>query len=504
MPKWTLEMTDAAVSNDWDVFNTTYPGFTNYNGWRRQRYEALQGRVAGYEPPRTSSGETIITSAGGDVLYVDQVPTLASPPVKDRPSYEVRADGDIFINYAARTIVTNLGEFGSVTMSFERHAQMRRRYANDWENSADTIPEVARDFDLHPKAFERYKSLHGWTHASDPFTDEEWAEGLDVDDAVEQTLESQRRAYHKKLQRERWKLIIDDAERWRRFEHSALIPMQESIAAHAPRYVPPVVTLASPAREFDLVLCPMDLHYGKGAGWADEVRTGYSRDEARALLIQKTERLLSAVTLYGRPRRIITAVGSDWFHIDTDQGTTTSGTPQDMDGTPHAILWEGSQLAITQIDMLRQIAPVDVYYCAGNHDRLLGWGLLYAVYAWFRNADNVTIHQSAAPRQYAVSGSTLIGFTHGDGPKPKDLPLLMAAEAADLWGRTKHRAWFTGHLHHELVRDTMGVMHYQLASLSGSDRWHERSGYVGARRTLAGYVVDAEEGVTATIYAPAH
>lgn len=514
MPKWTSPYSADAVNLTWEQFVAKHPVFCGYNAWRRQRYDVLNGRVTDVTvvdgrvtsedlAPRLISDDTgksppIVP----DSPRVRAVPQLEETQPGETPAYEVREDGDIFINRLTRTIVTNLGTFGTVVFSFERHASMRRRYANDWENSADTIPEIARDFDLHPKAFERYKAMHAWTHASDPFTDEEWGEGLSVEDAVEQTLESQRRAFHKKLQKEKWAQLIDDAEKWRRFEHTALTPMLEAIAVEAPVYQPPQVHIADVSeRPFDIVICAMDLHFGK-SGWSDEVGEGYTREEAKRLLIEKTERIIQAATRYGRPRKIITAVGSDWFHVDTDGGTTTGGTPQDMDGSPHMILWEGSELAIAQIDMLRQVAPVEVYYCAGNHDRMLGWGLLHAVYSWFHTASDVTIHRSAAPRQYAVSGNTLIGFAHGDGAKPKDMPLLMATEASQQWGATQHRIWFTGHLHHELTRDTMGVVQYQLASLSGQDRWHARNGYVGSRRSLAAYVIDEEEGVISTLYAP--
>jgi hypothetical protein len=503
--KWTPEHLVDTVKLTWEGFQQKYPDFCTFPAYRRMQYDVKAGRV-----DRSSHVATAremldriksLQAHLETVIEEEEEEEEEEREEEKRSGFEVREDGNIFINYDTRTIVTNLGEFGTVVFAFDRHALMRRRYANDWEGSADTIPEIARDFDLHPKAFERYKAMHGWTHASDPFTDEEWAEGLSVDEAVNQTLESQRRAYHKKLQQEKWKKIIDDAEKWRRFEHSALQPMMASIQTYAPQYSPPSLQFKATSRTFDLVLCPYDVHYGK-SGWSDETGAGYSRREAAEMVIEKTQSILDTVSLYGTPRKIITAVGSDWYHVDTDSGTTTSGTPQDLDGTPAAVLWEGSELAIAQIDMLRQVAPVDVYYVAGNHDRMLGWGLLYAVYAWFHKQHDITIHNSPAPRQYAVSGNTLLGFTHGDGAKATDLPLLMATEAASYWGRTKYRAWFTGHLHHELTRDTLGVVQFQLPSLSGSDRWHTRNGYVGSRRALAAYVVDETQGVTASLYAP--
>jgi hypothetical protein len=431
-----------------------------------------------------------------------QAQPVATPPQPDKPLYAVSADGAIFTNRLDHTVITNLGDaFGQVVFSFERHAAMRRRYADAWENSRETIPEIARDFELPAKAFERYKSIHGWTHASDPFVDEEWADGLSVDEAVEQTIESQRRAFHKKLQKQQWQHTIEDADKWRRFEQTTLEPLVEAIESHAPRYTPPLLNIARAAYPFDAVIDAPDVHFGKRST-PDEGGNTYDRATTRRLLLQHTEQVLERVCRHGRPERIITTVGNDWFHVDNYGGTTTSGTPQDMDGTPHQILWEGADLAIERIDLLRQVAPVEVRYVQGNHDRMLGAALLNMVYCWFNKQERVQVIRSAAPRQYVTSGSSLLCFTHGDGVKPEQLPMIMASEARREWGQTLHKAAFTGHLHHERVRDVYGVQMYQLSALSGSDRWHNNHGYVGARRSLAAYIVDHAEGVVGTVYAP--
>jgi hypothetical protein len=443
------------------------------------------------------------TATPADVSGISAISDTRKAPDsgKKHSTYELRADGKIILNRLARTITTDLGEFGEVTFSFDDHALMRRRYADEWESTRETIPEIARDFNLHPRAFNVYKTIHGWTHASDPFTDEEWEEGLSVELAVADTLESHRRAFYRKLQQEKNAATIEDAGKWRRFDESVLRPLLAAIEEHAPTYQAPRLELAPSARRFDAVVCVPDAHYGK-SGWEDEVGAGYDRETCKRLVLEKTAKILEMVTMHGTPERIITAVGNDWFHVDNYGGTTTSGTPQDLDGTPHQILWEGSELAIAQIDMLRQIAPVDVYFVEGNHDRVLGWALLHSVYAWFRNDSNVRIHRSAAPRQYAISGDTLLAFSHGDGAKFSDLPLLMATEARGAWGETQHRAFFTGHLHHEATKDVRGVLLHVMPSLSGNDRWHTHKGYVGSRRALAAYIVDHKEGVVSTVYAP--
>ena len=75
----------------------------------------------------------------------------------------------------------------------------------------------------------------------------------------------------------------------------------------------------------------------------------------------------------------------------------------------------------------------------------------------------------------------------------------MAKEAPELWANTLYRAFFTGHLHSEVVRELVGGTHYQMPSLRGADRFHERNAYL-ADAALASYLVDKSRGVTSTIY----
>ena len=77
----------------------------------------------------------------------------------------------------------------------------------------------------------------------------------------------------------------------------------------------------------------------------------------------------------------------------------------------------------------------------------------------------------------------------------------MAAEAPELWSKAKYKAFFTGHLHHEMVKDINGVQVFQMPSLSGSDRWHHNTGYEGSTRSLHAYVVHKEKGIRSTLMA---
>jgi hypothetical protein len=162
---------------------------------------------------------------------------------------------------------------------------------------------------------------------------------------------------------------------------------------------------------------------------------------------------------------------------------------------------EGQQLMVEFIDILRGVAPVEILLTAGNHDFKLSHVLLEYLGAYYRSCEDVEVIKCHKFRQYYEYGENLMGFTHGDGTKLSELPYLMAREAPDFWSRTKHRFFFTGHLHHEMVKDFNGVKVYQMPSLSGSDRWHHQHGFEGSNRALQAYLIHPSEGMKITFVA---
>ena len=88
--------------------------------------------------------------------------------------------------------------------------------------------------------------------------------------------------------------------------------------------------------------------------------------------------------------------------------------------------------------------------------------------------------------------------------KTKDLAGHMARESSKAWAKCPHRTIYTGHLHYEKTEtdSAYGVTRRQLPSLSGPDRWHARSGYVGAPKSLPIYMHDKNRGLVAVIHAP--
>ena len=404
--------------------------------------------------------------------------------------YYYAKDSDTYVTFLSRSKQP-------LVVPGDVHRSMKQSYSN-WDGNPKRVNQICREYSIPRSWFIEYKSIHGWTHDSEPFSDEEMVT-RNADDLVSDALQQRRRAVTQKYEVERWKEIQAQANKWMRFEVEVLERLVCTIKENAPDYTVPKIRLARAERKYAVVTCATDFHWGMYS-WGKETGEAYNREIAESRLRTTTEDLMSR--LPGQPEEIILAVGSDWFHIDGDIHATTRGTPQDTDGSPAEILVTGCELARDHINLLRQIAPVKVVLMAGNHDRSNALALLLFIAAWFKDTADVEVVHNFNPRVYINYGNTLMGFHHGDGTKTEKLGTCMANEARHQWGITKYHIFFGGHYHHERVREVGGIKHYQMPSLAGTDRFHARKGYVDSVPGLAAYIVDKKKGVTATLFSP--
>jgi hypothetical protein len=245
-----------------------------------------------------------------------------------------------------------------------------------------------------------------------------------------------------------------------------------------------------------------DAHIGKLA-WGKETGEG---DYDLAIAIQRQEEnaaiLLDRATAY-EIERILIPIGSDYFQIDNAQNTTAGGTPQDVDGRFAKIFSEGHESLVKIIDSARQIAPVELTWVPGNHDRQTSWFLAHSLAAHYRNDSEVTVDFTPTGRKYIKYGVNLIGYTHGDtrsGEKHADLPGIMAVEAGAQFAATKFREWHIGHIHKKRQTTFLALNTYQgvvirvLPSLSSIDAWHYEKGYVGNVPAAEAFLWSKEHG----------
>jgi hypothetical protein len=378
---------------------------------------------------------------------------------------------------------------------------MRQAYS-DWDGDRQTLNQVAKEFGVSRAWFQALKSAMGWTHDSDPFTDEEVAE-VDTDELAQRAIQRKRHALEKKYDRLSDEQDRRDAERYRKLEKLVIEPLVDDLTKRLSRLQPvPVSALQPSVRPYAAVVSPTDLHYGKHSGHGTVVDP-YSRNEAERRLTKATGELLEHLSLYGRPEDLIVAMGSDWFHIDNTLLATTKGTRQDVDGYAWQVISGGVELGLAFIERLRTVADrVTVLVMPGNHDEFASLFFLKLLEVRYAGVSDVQVVSSLRPRQYLAYGETLMGFTHGHHWKRDMVSKILTEPDRELLYRTSERVWFTGHRHHEESKDYGGVRWYQMPSLSGDDRWHDQNGYNLARKSLSGYVVRRDCGVVAQLYAP--
>lgn len=239
-----------------------------------------------------------------------------------------------------------------------------------------------------------------------------------------------------------------------------------------------------------------DAHIGKlcwgketgGANYDTKIAVRLYREAVEALLVRT-----SAFT----PERIVLAVGNDFYHSDTKAGTTTKGTPLDVDSRFPRMFKQGVALVVETAERLAQIAPVTLVMVRGNHDEVSNYCLGEVLEAWFRNTPAVTVENAPTSRKYFQYGANLLAWTHGDKGKLKNLPLLMATEQPVMFGATKFRTWFTGDKHTLRVEELMGVQVRISPALCPADAWHADMQFVGNLRSAEAFVFDKREGLVA-------
>ena len=284
-------------------------------------------------------------------------------------------------------------------------------------------------------------------------------------------------------------------------EDKILDKISNMIEEHSPYY--PSIKRDLKHKNHLLVINPADIHIGK---YANGLETGDSYDVETACtrVLEGVEGLIAKADGFGI-ERVLFCIGNDVLHIDNVYNQTTAGTNQDVDGK----WWEHYEIALALyvkcVEVLREVAPVDVIHSMSNHDYQSGFHLAHALRSWFKDEKDITFDISVAHRKYYVYGNSLIGLEHGDGAKMDNLPLLMAQEKPNMWAATKFRYWYLYHLHHKVkykwrdAKDHIGVTVEYMRSPSGTDSWHARKGFTGVPKAVEGFIHEKENGQVARL-----
>jgi hypothetical protein len=290
----------------------------------------------------------------------------------------------------------------------------------------------------------------------------------DADDSPTQTQQYRVKVYLKRIAR--------------RCLQQAQEAVFERMKAHAPVYPRAFAPKRRQAGEYLAVAALFDAHFGKHA-WGAETGKDYDLKVAADLFSNAVDDII-AESAHRKVGAWLVPIGNDFYHLDNSRNTTFAGTPLDVDGRYAKVIEAGEVAVIRAVERMLAVAPVEVVWVPGNHDPTTSYHLARMVAAWFRNARGVTVDHGPSPRKYFHWGCNLIGLTHGNEEKPGVLPNLMATERPREWSASTCREWLLGHMHRSRQWQTQGVDTHEgtvvrvVRSLSGTDSWHHRKGFV--------------------------
>jgi hypothetical protein len=240
--------------------------------------------------------------------------------------------------------------------------------------------------------------------------------------------------------------------------------------------------VAAPAQAYPdlLAVYPWgDPHFGMYA-WARESGDDFDLEVAERLTLGAVDRLVAAAP--PAETAVLLPLG-DFFHANDQTNQTPAHKHQlDVDSRYPKVLMVGVKAVRHAILRLLEKHPkVIARFEPGNHDPEAKWALALTIAAYFENEPRVTVDLTPGKFWYYRFGKVLIGSTHGDTAKHAALGGVMAADRPEDWGATKHRYWYTGHIHSSTVTELPGVVCESFRTLAAKDAYAAGHGYRAGR-----------------------
>jgi hypothetical protein len=176
----------------------------------------------------------------------------------------------------------------------------------------------------------------------------------------------------------------------------------------------------------------------------------------------------------------------DFLHFDSLSALTpTSGHVLDADSRYQKVVQVAVKILVRCIGMLLQKHDhVHVFMHEGNHDPAGSVWLRVMFAELFRDNPRVKVELSPNPYQALQHGKTMLAFHHGHLARKPGLPILFAAQYAEMWGATDFRYAHTGHLHNEEQTEHPGIKLLQHPTLASPDAYAARNGWLSKRQAM--------------------
>jgi UDP-2,3-diacylglucosamine pyrophosphatase LpxH len=241
--------------------------------------------------------------------------------------------------------------------------------------------------------------------------------------------------------------------------------------------LPPRKASRSDYRKDIMVAYPVgDPHVGMRA-WAKECGADWDLAIAQDVHRRVVDDLVSRST--PTEQALLVNLG-DLLHYDSMMPVTArSGNMLDADGRYNKMIRVATEVMVQFVEsILERHKRVHVISAIGNHDETgAQWMALLLEQRYLRDK-RVTVDTSPSVFNYYRFGQNFIGVHHGHTVRKIDqLPGIMATDRAKDWGECRNRMWFTGHVHHEAVREFPGCIVETFGTLASADAYATSGGW---------------------------
>jgi len=249
------------------------------------------------------------------------------------------------------------------------------------------------------------------------------------------------------------------------------------------RPVDPLPAPEVPANDDLMCVYPIgDPHLGMYA-WGEETGGGnFDIEIARRELYAAADKLVSLAP--PAATAVVLPLGDTFHSDDSSNRTKRSGHALDVDGRSARIAGLGIDIMGRIIDRALEKHPL-VHFRSeiGNHDDESAMWLELCMAQRYRNEPRVRVSGKPGKFWYHQFGGVLIASTHGDTIKRSGPTLseTMAYDQPKLWGQTRHRYWYVGHVHNTSVHERPGVIIETFRTLAPRDAWAAAAGYRSGR-----------------------
>ena len=218
--------------------------------------------------------------------------------------------------------------------------------------------------------------------------------------------------------------------------------------------------------------------------WDEEVNNNYDTDTAVKHMTDSFTYLVDA----SPPSETCLVLNlADLMHMDNENGKTErSGHDLDVDTRWGRVIRKAVQ-GLRGVIAKALTKHKTVYYKSGkgNHDDKASIFFAMMLEAYYENEPRVIIEVPNNTFSYHDFGVNLFGVHHGDLKGVKSLPLIMATDKPEEWGRTKFRVFFVGHRHHKEVIEYPGCTVEMMRTIAPEDAHAHRQGYRHLRSSEA-------------------